>query len=87
MRVQGVTRGIMSENTAVDTVSGLDYEEIEEAVMETARGRWFLTEFARMIDPSLAADEATLDWFVWMHRLSASPGVARARWPWPSCAC
>jgi hypothetical protein len=37
----------MSENTAVDTVSGLDYEEIEEAVMETARGRWFLTEFAR----------------------------------------
>ncbi len=47
MRVQGVTRGIMSENTAVDTVSGLDYEEIEEAVMETARGRWFLTEFAR----------------------------------------
>ena len=37
----------MSKSTAVDTVSGLDYEEIEEAVMETARGRWFLTEFAR----------------------------------------
>jgi hypothetical protein len=37
----------MSKGTAVDTVSGLDYEEIEEAVMETARGRWFLTEFAR----------------------------------------
>jgi hypothetical protein len=37
----------MSKTTAVDTVSGLDYEEIEEAVMETARGRWFLTEFAR----------------------------------------
>ena len=47
MRVQGVARGIMSENTAVDTIAGLDYEEIEEAVMETARGRWFLTEFAR----------------------------------------
>ena len=37
----------MSESRAVDTVSGLDYEEIEQAVMETARGRWFLTEFAR----------------------------------------
>ena len=37
----------MSKTIAVDTVSGLDYEEIEEAVMETARGRWFLTEFAR----------------------------------------
>jgi hypothetical protein len=24
-----------------------DYEAIEAAVMETARGRWFLTEFAR----------------------------------------
>ena len=24
-----------------------DYEAIEEAVMETARGRWFLAEFAR----------------------------------------
>ena len=47
VRVPGVTRGKMSKTTAVDTVSGLDYEEIEEAVMETARGRWFLTEFAR----------------------------------------
>jgi hypothetical protein len=47
VRVPGVTRGKMSKSTAVDTVSGLDYEEIEEAVMETARGRWFLTEFAR----------------------------------------
>lgn len=26
-----------------------DYERIEEAVMETARGRWFLSEFARRI--------------------------------------
>ena len=47
VRMQGVTRGNMSENTAVDTIAGLDYEEIEAAVMETARGRWFLTEFAR----------------------------------------
>jgi len=37
----------MSESRAVDTVSGLDYEEIEQAVMETTRGRWFLNEFAR----------------------------------------
>lgn len=26
-----------------------DYERIEAAVMETARGRWFLTEFARRV--------------------------------------
>ncbi len=37
----------MSDSTAIDTVNGLDFEEIESAVMETTRGRWFLTEFAR----------------------------------------
>ncbi len=37
----------MSKITAVDTTSGLDFDEIEQAVMETTRGRWFLTEFAR----------------------------------------
>jgi len=37
----------MSDSTAIDTVNGLDFEEIEAAVMETTRGRWFLTEFAR----------------------------------------
>ncbi|QLP97603.1 MAG: hypothetical protein HZY79_09655 [Rhodoblastus sp.] len=26
-----------------------DYDRIEEAVMETARGRWFLAEFARRV--------------------------------------
>lgn len=26
-----------------------DYEEIEAAVMETARGRWFLAEYARRV--------------------------------------
>src|SRR6476646_6539043 len=28
-------------------ISEADYEAIEAAVMETARGRWFLAEFAR----------------------------------------
>lgn len=37
----------MSDSSALDTIDGLDYEEIEQAVMETSRGRWFLTEFAR----------------------------------------
>jgi len=37
----------MSDNQALDTFDGLDYGEIEQAVMETSRGRWFLTEFAR----------------------------------------
>ena len=34
-----------------------DYERIEAAVMETARGRWFLMEFARR---QRAAETATL---------------------------
>ena len=38
--------------------------------------RAFLTEFARAIDPVIAEDEETLDWFIWMHRLSASPTAA-----------
>ncbi len=37
----------MSDSSALDTIDGLDYEDIEQAVMETSRGRWFLTEFAR----------------------------------------
>ena len=40
------------------------------------RDRWgdrdFLEEFARRIDPTIADS----DWFVWMHRLSASPSAA-----------
>lgn len=47
----------MSDNSALDTIDGLDYEEIEQAVMETSRGRWFLTEFARR---HKAADTAVL---------------------------
>ncbi|MGI9513035.1 MAG: hypothetical protein ACR2OL_09060 [Anderseniella sp.] len=47
----------MSDNQALDTFDGLDYEEIEQAVMETSRGRWFLTEFARR---HKAADTALL---------------------------
>jgi len=38
--------------------------------------RAFLTAFARSIDPVIAEDEETLDWFVWMHRLAASPTAA-----------
>ena len=38
--------------------------------------RAFLTEFARAIDPVIAEDEELLDWFVWMHRLAASPTAA-----------
>lgn len=53
--------------------------EWHDWIAET-RARWgereFLTDFARLIDPTLADDEADLDWFVWMHRLAASPGAA-----------
>jgi chemotaxis regulatin CheY-phosphate phosphatase CheZ len=37
----------MSESRALSTVPEADYEAIEGAVMETARGRWFLAEYAR----------------------------------------
>jgi chemotaxis protein CheZ len=34
-------------STAVSLLSPADYEAIEAAVMETARGRWFLAEYGR----------------------------------------
>jgi chemotaxis protein CheZ len=37
----------MSTNLAPPPLSAADYETIEAAVMETARGRWFLVEYAR----------------------------------------
>ena len=37
----------MSESKALTPISDADYEAIEYAVMETARGRWFLKEYAQ----------------------------------------
>src|SRR4051794_7857106 len=37
----------MANERSVPTLSREDYESIESAVMETARGRWFLSEYAR----------------------------------------
>jgi hypothetical protein len=37
----------MAENGSLTPISEAEYETIEAAVMETARGRWFLSEFAR----------------------------------------
>ena len=37
----------MSSERASPDLSTADYESIEAAVMETARGRWFLLEYAR----------------------------------------
>jgi hypothetical protein len=37
----------MSDSRSLPAISKADYEAIEAAVMETARGRWFLAEFAR----------------------------------------
>ncbi|KAA2237280.1 hypothetical protein [Salinarimonas soli] len=37
----------MSESKALTPISDADYEAIEFAVMETARGRWFLKEYAQ----------------------------------------
>lgn len=37
----------MSESKSLTPIEQADYEAIESAVMETARGRWFLAEYAR----------------------------------------
>lgn len=37
----------MSDGRAVTTIDARDYDLIESAVMETERGRWFLSEYAR----------------------------------------
>jgi hypothetical protein len=37
----------MGDDTAKTPISREDYDAIEAAVMETARGRWFMAEFAR----------------------------------------
>ncbi|MFL5122870.1 MAG: hypothetical protein ACJ8C8_20685, partial [Microvirga sp.] len=37
----------MARGTSLTTIGEAEYEAIEAAVMETARGRWFLAEFAR----------------------------------------
>ncbi len=41
------SRSAMSEVRSLTPLSETDYEAIEAAVMETARGRWFMAEFAR----------------------------------------
>src|SRR3712207_6301035 len=37
----------MGERGSLTAITEAEYEAIEAAVMETARGRWFLSEFAR----------------------------------------
>jgi chemotaxis protein CheZ len=49
----------MSENTTPPSVVDQDYEDIQAAVMETGRGRWFLNEFAqrnRVADTQILLD-------------------------------
>lgn len=41
------SRLVMSEARSLTPLSETDYEAIEAAVMETARGRWFMAEFAK----------------------------------------
>lgn len=48
---------VPGENRGSDQLSGRDYEAIEQAVMESARGRWFLAEHAKR---NRAADTLTL---------------------------
>ena len=46
----------LQPHTPPEGIAAQDYEAIEDAVMETARGRWFLKEYARR----MRAAEATL---------------------------
>ena len=38
--------------------------------------RGYLRELAAVVDPRLLENDEDFDWFVWMHRLSASPAAA-----------
>jgi hypothetical protein len=44
-----------SQNLPPEGISEADYDAIEDAVMETARGRWFLKEYARRMRASETA--------------------------------
>jgi len=44
-----------SQNPPPEGISEADYDAIEDAVMETARGRWFLKEYARRMRASETA--------------------------------
>jgi len=46
-RNQAFERPTMVQPTSLTTITQAAYEAIESAVMETARGRWFLSEFTR----------------------------------------
>jgi class 3 adenylate cyclase len=58
---------------------GLSEEEALASV-QVRRDRWndrdFMLQLAKHINPEWAADEAYLEWFVWNHRLTASPATA-----------
>lgn len=48
--IRGLDRRFLNDLTLITPppgLSGADYSMIEQAVMETARGRWFLLEYAR----------------------------------------
>lgn len=47
MRLAIQTVDPMSQQRALTRLDEADYEAIEQAVMETSRGRWFLAEYAR----------------------------------------
>jgi class 3 adenylate cyclase len=38
--------------------------------------RGFMTEFSKRISPRIAEDAERLEWFIWMHRIAASPTAA-----------
>lgn len=40
-------RGVMSSSRSLTPLDASQYDAIEDAVRETERGRWFLTEYAR----------------------------------------
>jgi hypothetical protein len=75
----------MSDGQGVTPISEADYEQIEAAVMETERGRWFLREFARRnrtadTEMLLAAIERLARAIAWRDaagEIEASPDPAR----------
>ena len=66
--------------TSSDTYPSGVSEDAALARMRDTREHWgerpFLQRLAAAVDPRLLENDEDFDWFVWMHRLSASPAGA-----------
>jgi len=73
--VEPYARAVRSDSYPVGASESEWLEWVRE-MREHWGERAFLRQLAASISPAYADDPEVLDWFVWMHRLSASPAAA-----------